>query len=172
MTLISAAGRTRLRREGGWESEKVGQGGFTLIEILVVLLVVAVLIGYISLTPISDCRACRNEIQRLKMTMELVRDEAVLRYRPLALRIYPDHYLVEISREDAADLADLADLARTIPRGCRVFFPDGVDSVEVTFIAAGIATPLALEFVCKDEAVATMAISAGGAIKLGPDEAL
>ncbi len=141
--------------------------GFTLVEVLVVLLVVAVLLGYISLSPVSDCRRCANEVFRLQKTMELVRDEAILRYRSLRMRIYPDRYLVDISPEDGDDLADLATLARDLPRGCRLQLPESLDAADITFLPQGLATPVEFDLSCNDKDLARITVDRGGGIEIG-----
>lgn len=75
--------------------------GFTLVELLVVLVVIASLVGLASLSGGGDgARAARHEAERLALLVPLLSDEAVLGNRELGLRFDAGGY--EAMQRDAA----------------------------------------------------------------------
>ncbi|KAF0866289.1 prepilin-type N-terminal cleavage/methylation domain-containing protein [Pseudomonas sp. LD120] len=69
--------------------------GFTLLELLVVILLIALTAGLVGLVNTdSGPRQARHEAQRLQELLQLLRQEALLRYRDYGLRIEPERYWV------------------------------------------------------------------------------
>jgi general secretion pathway protein H len=61
------------------------QRGFTLLELLVVLVIVGIMLGFVTLNAMPSGRqALQNEAQRIALLMQLARDEAIVRNRPVA----------------------------------------------------------------------------------------
>jgi general secretion pathway protein H len=61
------------------------QRGFTLLELLVVLVIVGIMLGFVTLNALPSGRqALQNEAQRIALLMQLARDEAIVRNRPVA----------------------------------------------------------------------------------------
>jgi len=69
------------------------QRGFTLLELLVVLVIVGLTLGAVSLNVLSSPQqVLQNEAQRLALLMQLARDEAIVRNRPIAFEAQGDGY--------------------------------------------------------------------------------
>jgi general secretion pathway protein H len=74
--------------------------GFTLLELLVVLVIVGLTLGFVSVNMApSEQQALQNEAQRVALLMQLARDEAIVRNRPIAFEADSDRYRF-LMRED------------------------------------------------------------------------
>ncbi|MFC3107867.1 type II secretion system minor pseudopilin GspH [Undibacterium arcticum] len=70
-----------------------GARGFTLIELLVVLVIVGITLGVAAFNAMpSDRQALQNEAQRIALLLQLARDEAIVRNRPVAFEAEPQRY--------------------------------------------------------------------------------
>ena len=59
--------------------------GFTLLELLVVLVIAGILLGAVALNANpGDRQMLQNEAQRVALLLQLARDEAIVRNRPIA----------------------------------------------------------------------------------------
>lgn len=59
--------------------------GFTLLELLVVLVIVSITLGFVSFTAMpSEQQILQNDAQRIALLLQLARDEAIVRNRPIA----------------------------------------------------------------------------------------
>jgi general secretion pathway protein H len=68
-------------------------GGFTLVEILVVMVIIGITLGMASLNAIPSPRQdLENEAKRLTLLLQLARDEAIVRNRQVAFEATPDRY--------------------------------------------------------------------------------
>ncbi|MEW5838948.1 MAG: type II secretion system minor pseudopilin GspH [Pseudomonadota bacterium] len=78
--------------------------GFTLIEVMVVMVIIAILVTVVSLSLKGDRagEALEEEAQRLTGLLNLAREEAVMRDLDLALAFMPDGYLFA-QRQEADD---------------------------------------------------------------------
>jgi general secretion pathway protein H len=64
------------------------QRGFTLLELLVVLVIVGIMLGFVTLNALPSGRqALQNEAQRIALLLQLARDEAIVRNRPIAFDV-------------------------------------------------------------------------------------
>jgi len=67
--------------------------GFTLLELLVVLVIVGITLGLVSFNALpSERQTMQNEAQRIALLLQLARDEAIVRNRPIAFELEPDRY--------------------------------------------------------------------------------
>lgn len=74
--------------------------GFTLIEIMVVIVIVSILVGAVSLTfPRSNDDLLKQDIDRFAELLSLAQDEAILESRDLAIAINDSGYSF-LKRED------------------------------------------------------------------------
>jgi general secretion pathway protein H len=68
-------------------------GGFTLVEIMVVLVIIGVTLGLASLNAIpSPHQDLQKEAQRIALLLQLARDEAIVRNRPVAFEATSERY--------------------------------------------------------------------------------
>lgn len=69
------------------------QRGFTLLELLVVMVIAGVILGMVAYNATSDARqVLHNDAQRIALLLQLARDEAIVRNRPIAFEIETDRY--------------------------------------------------------------------------------
>jgi len=69
------------------------QRGFTLIELLVVLVILGILLGVVSVNMAPSRRqGMQQEAQRIAMLLQLARDEAIVRNRPVAFEADAEAY--------------------------------------------------------------------------------
>lgn len=61
------------------------QHGFTLLELLIVLVIVGITLGIVSFNAMpGERQALQNDAQRIALLLQLARDEAIVRNRPIA----------------------------------------------------------------------------------------
>ncbi|GAB3540866.1 hypothetical protein GCM10027343_10590 [Noviherbaspirillum agri] len=67
--------------------------GFTLLELLVVLVIAGLLLGLVTFNAMpGERKALENEAQRIALLLQLARDEAIVRNRPIAFEAEADRY--------------------------------------------------------------------------------
>lgn len=77
------------------------QRGFTLLELLVVLVIVGIMLGFVTLNAMpSQRQALQNEAQRIALLLQLARDEAIVRNRPIAFEVDQYRYRFWIRNEN------------------------------------------------------------------------
>lgn len=70
-----------------------GQRGFTLLELLVVLVIVGIMLGVISFKAMPDPHQhLQNDAQRIALLLQLAREEAIVRNRPVAFEAGRESY--------------------------------------------------------------------------------
>jgi general secretion pathway protein H len=67
--------------------------GFTLLELLVVLVIVGITLGAVSFNAMpSERQILQNDAQRIALLLQLARDEAIVRNRPIAFEADAERY--------------------------------------------------------------------------------
>jgi general secretion pathway protein H len=67
--------------------------GFTLLELLVVMVIVGITLGVVSFNAMpSERQVLQNDAQRIALLLQLARDEAIVRNRPIAFEAEADRY--------------------------------------------------------------------------------
>jgi general secretion pathway protein H len=67
--------------------------GFTLLELLVVLVIAGITLGIVSFNAMPSPRqALQNEAQRIALLLQLARDEAIVRDRAIAFEVNAEGY--------------------------------------------------------------------------------
>ena len=93
--------------------ERVRSRGFTLLELLVVLVVVGVMLGMVSMNAMPDKRnSLLNDAQRVALLLQLAREEAIVRNRPVAFELDSAQYRFYIRNERDWELLNDNDLFR------------------------------------------------------------
>jgi type II secretion system protein H len=102
----------------------LAQRGFTLIEILVVLVVVGIMVGLASVRLMPDDeRLLADEAERLALLLEQTRDQAVASGEPIAFSVDGSGYRFSALDNDSAWVARAGDellRERTLGSGARV----------------------------------------------------
>jgi general secretion pathway protein H len=117
------------------------RGGFTLVEIMVVMVIIGVTLGLASLNAIpSPHQDLQAEAQRLTLLLQLARDEAIVRNRPVAFEATPERYRFLVRNETRWDPITSDDLLR--PRD----FKNGPLTLLLDPVSAGTLNPLRITF--------------------------
>jgi general secretion pathway protein H len=97
-------------------------GGFTLIELLVVLVIIGLTLGLTVMNAApTQAQAMQKEAQRIALLLQLARDEAIVRNRPIAFEAGPDSYRFLVRNDRSWEPLPQDDLLRerwTRPSTC------------------------------------------------------
>jgi general secretion pathway protein H len=115
--------------------------GFTLIEIMVVMVIIGITLGIVSLNAIPSPRQnLQNEAQRLALLLQLARDEAIVRNRLVAFEADTERYRFLVRNETSWDPVTRDDLLRERA------FKSGPLTLLLDPPGAGSANPLRITF--------------------------
>lgn len=85
--------------------------GFTLLELLVVLVIAGLLLGMVAFNAMpGERQVLQNEAQRIALLLQLARDEAIVRNRPIAFEADNSRYRFLIRDEKQWQLIPQDDL--------------------------------------------------------------
>ena len=108
--------------------------GFTLVELLVVLVIIGVMLGAVGLSIRSADRSLQFEAERLAQLLSLAREEAQVRGAPIRLDADEQGYRFMIRRDrqwqPILDDRDLRERSWEGETELRVERPDGQQSIE------------------------------------------
>lgn len=115
--------------------------GFTLLELLVVLVIAGILLGMVVLNAMpGERQALQTEAQRIALLLQLARDEAIVRNRPIAFEADSTRYRFLIRDDNKWQPIGQDDLLRE-----REFRRVPV-ALSITPAAAADANPLRIVF--------------------------
>ena len=144
-------------------------GGFTLVEIMVVMVIIGITLGIASLNAIpSPQQNLQSEAQRLALLLQLARDEAIVRNRLVAFEADPERYRFLVRNETRWDPVTRDDLLRE--RGFKsapltlLLDPPGAGStnpLRITFGREPVDKPFVLTLASGDAHVAIRADGVG-----------
>ena len=81
-------------------------GGFTLLELLVVMVIAGITLGMVTYHAMpSERQALQKESQRIALLLQLARDEAIVRNRPIAFEVDSKGYHFLIREENVWQFA-------------------------------------------------------------------
>jgi general secretion pathway protein H len=80
---------------------RLTSGGFTLLELLVVIVIAGIMLGMVSFNVLpGDRQVLKDEARRVALLLQLARDEAIVRNRQVAFEADAEHYRFLV-RDDA-----------------------------------------------------------------------
>jgi len=143
--------------------------GFTLVELLVVMVIIGITLGLASLNAIPSPRQdLENEARRLALLLQLARDEAIVRNRLVAFEANGERYRFMVRNESGWQPVTRDDLLRERsfknPPLRLVLEPAGTtgpDLLRVTFGREPVDRPFVLTLASGDNAVAIRADGVG-----------
>lgn len=90
-----------------------GSSGFTLVELLVVMVIIGITLGLASLNAIPSPRQdLQQEAQRIALLLQLARDEAIVRNRQVAFEANPERYRFVVRNDTGWEPVTRDDLLR------------------------------------------------------------
>jgi general secretion pathway protein H len=142
---MTTRARGLLRRKGALSpgSPAAGSpaGGFTLVEIMVVMVIIGITLGLVSINAIPSPRQdLQDEARRLSLLLQLARDEAIVRNRPVTFEATPERYHFLVRNETRWEPVANDDLLRERP------FKNGPITLLLNPTSAGTVDPLRITF--------------------------
>ena len=115
--------------------------GFTLVELMVVMVIIGIALGMVSLNIVPAPREeLEKEARRIALLLQLARDEAIVRNRQVVFEAQPDRYRFLVRNENRWELVVGDDMLRE-----RAFKHTPV-SLSLDPPGAGSANPLRITF--------------------------
>lgn len=143
--------------------------GFTLVEIMVVMVIIGITLGLASLNAMPNPhQELQKEAQRIALLLQLARDEAIVRNRLVSFEADPQHYRFLVRNETRWDPVTNDDLLRERefknaplqlvldPAGA-----GGTNPLRITFGREPVDKPFVLTLASGDDSVAIRADGVG-----------
>lgn len=90
--------------------------GFTLVELLVVMVIIGVTLGLATLNALPSAQqSLRDDAERIALLLQLARDEAIVRNRQVAFEAEPERYRFLVRNELQWEPVTVDDLLRERP---------------------------------------------------------
>ncbi len=143
--------------------------GFTLVEIMVVMVIIGITLGLVSLNAIpSPQQHLLAEAKRIALLLQLARDEAIVRNRLVAFEAEPEGYRFLVRNESRWDLLAQDDMLRERsfkhPPVTLKLDPPGAGAanpLRITFGREPVDKPFVLTMVSGDDSVIIRADGVG-----------
>lgn len=143
--------------------------GFTLVEVMVVMVIVGIILGMVTLNAIPSPRQnLQSEAQRLALLLQLARDEAIVRNRLVTFEANSERYRFLVRNENRWDVVTGDDLLRERPFKYApltlLLDPPGAGSAEalrITFGREPVDKPFVLTLATGEDRVAIRADGIG-----------
>jgi general secretion pathway protein H len=143
--------------------------GFTLLELLVVLVIAGILLGMVGLNAMhGERQVLQGEAQRVALLLQLARDEAIVRNRPIAFEAEPERYRFLIREGNKWEQLTQDDLLRErefrrAPVALSINPPTAAESdpMRIVFGREPVDKPFVLTFTLGDASVAIRADGVG-----------
>jgi general secretion pathway protein H len=115
--------------------------GFTLVEIMVVLVIIGITLGMVSINAIPSPRQnLQGEASRIALLLQLARDEAIVRNRLVAFEADSEHYRFLVRTETGWEAITKDDLLRERP------FKSSPVTLLIDPASAGTGNPMRITF--------------------------
>ncbi len=143
--------------------------GFTLVEVMVVMVIIGIVLGMVTLNAIPSPRQnLQGEAQRLALLLQLARDEAIVRNRLVTFEANSERYRFLVRNENHWDPVTQDDMLRERPFKVSplslLLEPSGdggAGPLRVTFGREPVDKPFVLTLAIGDEHVAIRADGIG-----------
>ena len=143
--------------------------GFTLVEVMVVLVIIGIVLGMVTLNAIPSPRQnLQGEAQRLALLLQLARDEAIVRNRLVTFEANSERYRFLVRNENHWDPVTQDDLLRErdfkVSPLSLLLDPPGAgsaDPLRITFGREPVDKPFVLTMAIGEDRVAIRADGIG-----------
>ncbi len=130
--------------------------GFTLLEVLVVMVLIGIILGFVTLSVGSRGDNLEREARRLQALLGLAREQAIINYQQIGLQIKTDGYVFLVQGEENWQPLETDGplRARRLPPGMALAFSlDHTETVSgddaqprVALLSSGEITPFSCRF--------------------------
>lgn len=143
--------------------------GFTLLELLVVLVIIGIMLGAVSFSTMQSSRQrLLTDVQRIAVLLQLAREEAIVRNRPTAFEANQNSYHFLVRNDNRWELINDLDMLRErefslspITFSMTPATRSDNDSLRIIFGREPVDKPFVLEFAAGEDHVSIRADGVG-----------